>query len=142
MPRHGLAEGGNVFHRFVDALIVDVVACGFCAQDEVIADSFESETFCGSVTSPEQENLAPSTRREPAVPFRRARRLPVFRLDGLEHFVCTSCVARAAGESHWRARDLRSAASQVTCHCLATRVKFNRELLAADSCTYPPTSRG
>ena len=36
--RHGLAEGGKVFHRFVDAVIVDVVACRFCAQDQVIAD--------------------------------------------------------------------------------------------------------
>jgi len=36
--RHGLAESGKVFHRFVDAVIVDVVACRFCAQDEVIAD--------------------------------------------------------------------------------------------------------
>jgi hypothetical protein len=35
--RHGLAEGGKVFHRFVDAVIVDVVACRFCAQAEVIA---------------------------------------------------------------------------------------------------------
>ncbi len=32
--RHGLAEGGKVFHRFVDAVIVDVVAGRFCAQDE------------------------------------------------------------------------------------------------------------
>ncbi len=30
--------GGKIFHRFVDAVIVDVVACRFCAQDEVIAD--------------------------------------------------------------------------------------------------------
>jgi hypothetical protein len=31
-------RGGKVFDRFVDAVIVDVVACRFCAQDEVIAD--------------------------------------------------------------------------------------------------------
>jgi hypothetical protein len=38
--RHGLAEDGRVFHRFVDPVIVDIVdivACRFCAQDEVIA---------------------------------------------------------------------------------------------------------
>jgi hypothetical protein len=35
--RHGLAEDGRVFHRFVDPVIIDIVACRFCAQDEVIA---------------------------------------------------------------------------------------------------------
>jgi hypothetical protein len=36
--RQGLAEKGEIFHRFVDAVVVDVVACGFCTQDEAIAD--------------------------------------------------------------------------------------------------------
>jgi hypothetical protein len=36
--RQGLAEDGKVFDRFVDAVIVDVVACQFCEQDEMIAD--------------------------------------------------------------------------------------------------------
>jgi hypothetical protein len=27
-----------VFHRFVDAIVVDVVACRFCAEDEVITN--------------------------------------------------------------------------------------------------------
>jgi hypothetical protein len=36
--RHGLAEDRKVFHRFVDAVILDVVACRFCPENEVIAD--------------------------------------------------------------------------------------------------------
>jgi hypothetical protein len=43
--RPGLAEGGKVVHRFVDAVIVDVVACRFCAQDQVIADILPDKPF-------------------------------------------------------------------------------------------------
>ena len=36
--REGLTEHGEIFHRFVDAIVFDVVACRFCAQDEVVAN--------------------------------------------------------------------------------------------------------
>ena len=44
--RQGLAEDRKVFHRFVDAVIVDVVAGRFCAQDEVIADILLDKAVC------------------------------------------------------------------------------------------------